>query len=135
MQKEVKNRKPGVRTKLFIADETIGIGKIELLEALDDTGSISAAAAQMGMDYRRAWFLLYSTQAGFNAPLFHTKRGGAQKGGATLTALGKELIAQYYATKSMVDTHSAALLKWLEQYQADPETAQKSQNKVLQEQS
>lgn len=135
MQKEVKNRKPGVRTKLFIADETIGIGKIELLEALDNTGSISAAAAQMGMDYRRAWFLLHSTQAGFNAPLFHTKRGGAQKGGATLTALGKELIARYYATKSMVDTHSAALLKWLEQYQADPETAQKSQNKVLQEQS
>ena len=40
-------QEPGVRTKLFIADETIGLGKINLLALLDEAGSISAAARQM----------------------------------------------------------------------------------------
>ena len=39
-------QEPGVRTKLFIADETIGLGKINLLALLDEAGSISAAARQ-----------------------------------------------------------------------------------------
>ena len=61
-------QEPGVRTKLFIADETIGLGKINLLALLDEAGSISAAARQMGMSYRRAWFLLDSMQSGFRDP-------------------------------------------------------------------
>ena len=59
---------PGVRTKLFVANETIGVGKIKLLQLVGDTGSISAAARQMGMNYRRAWFLLDSMQSGFGEP-------------------------------------------------------------------
>ena len=43
------SKEPGVRTKLFIADETIGLGKINLLALLGEVGSISAAARQMGM--------------------------------------------------------------------------------------
>ena len=45
-------KEPGVRTKLFIADETIGLGKIDLLEKLGEVGSISAAARKMGMSYK-----------------------------------------------------------------------------------
>ena len=56
--------RPGLRLKLFIADETVGVGKIELLEAVDRTGSISAAADAMGMDYRRAWFFAEIYPAG-----------------------------------------------------------------------
>ena len=67
-------KEPGVRTKLFIADETIGLGKIDLLERLGEVGSISAAARQMGMSYKRAWFLLNSMQSGFREPLFVAKR-------------------------------------------------------------
>ena len=56
-------KSPGVRTKLFVADETIGVGKIKLLQLVGETGSISAAARKMGMNYRRAWFLLDSMQS------------------------------------------------------------------------
>ena len=114
-----QTRSPGIRLKLFIAEETVGIGKIELLQAVDTTGSISAAAEAMGMDYRRAWFLLKSMQQGFNAPLFITRRGGTGRGGASLTALGKEVIERYWDTKAVIDKQTEPLLQWLEAHQAD----------------
>ena len=112
-------QEPGVRTKLFIADETIGLGKINLLASLDEAGSISAAARQMGMSYRRAWFLLDSMQSGFRNPLFLTERGGSSKGGARLTPLGKDLIRRYRAHVALVDDQSADILLWMRAVQID----------------
>ena len=118
-QIEGQPRKPGLRLKLFISEETVGVGKIELLEQVDKTGSISAAADAMGMDYRRAWFLLKSTQKGFNEPLFTTRRGGTGRGGASLTPQGKELIKRYWEAKAIIDQQTEPLLRWLEKHQAD----------------
>ena len=112
-------QEPGVRTKLFIADETIGLGKINLLASLDEAGSISAAARQMGMSYRRAWFLLDSMQSGFRNPLFLTERGGSSKGGARLTPLGKDLIRRYRAHVALVDDQSTDSLSWMRAVQID----------------
>ena len=95
------DRDPGVRTKLFVANETIGIGKIRLLQLVGETGSISAAARQMGMNYRRAWFLIDSMQSGFADPLLQTERGGKARGGASLTPLATELIHRYEAHASL----------------------------------
>ena len=109
---------PGVRTKLFVANETIGVGKIKLLQLVGETGSISAAARQMGMNYRRAWFLLDSMQSGFAEPLFETERGGKARGGARLTALGVELISRYTAHVSLVAGQSVDILHWLRSVQS-----------------
>ena len=109
---------PGVRTKLFVARETIGVGKIELLQLVGETGSISAAARQMGMNYRRAWFLLDSMQSGFAKPLLQTERGGAQRGGAKLTPLGIELIDRYAAHSSLIACQSSDILAWLQSVQS-----------------
>jgi len=108
---------PGIRTKLFIGRETVGIGKIELLEAVAETGSISAAAASMGMDYRRAWMLLKSTQEAFAVPLFVTQRGGSGRGGASLTPEGEELIRSYRETMQRVEREFAPMLDWVERHQ------------------
>jgi len=124
-QQSERNR-PGLRLKLFIAEETVGVGKIELLEAVDRTGSISAAAEQMGMDYRRAWFLLKSTQQGFKVPLFTTRRGGTGRGGASLTNEGRELIERYWEVKTAIDRQAEPLLQWLETQQADTEQGTES---------
>ena len=104
---------PGVRPKLFVANETIGVGKIKLLQMVGETGSISAAARQMGMNYRRAWFLLDSMQSGFAKPLFETERGGKTRGGARLTPLGVELISRYTAHASLIAGKSGEILDWL----------------------
>ncbi len=54
---------------LFEAGARIGPGKAALLESIRDTGSISAAARDMGMSYKRAWMLLDSINQAFTEPV------------------------------------------------------------------
>ena len=111
-------RPPGIRAKWFVADETIGVGKIRLLEKVGELGSISAAARQMGMGYRRAWFLITSLQQGFDAPLIETVRGGNTHGGAAITELGKELVRRFNAHEAEIQSGFASLSEWLQTVQA-----------------
>ena len=113
------NKNPGVRTKLFIANETIGVGKIKLLRLVGETGSISAAARQMGMNYRRAWFLINSMQSGFAEPLLNKQRGGKGRGGASLTPLASELISRYDTHASLIANQSSDILDWLRSVQSN----------------
>ena len=112
-------KNPGIRTKLFVANETIGIGKIKLLQLVGEIGSISGAARQMGMNYRRAWFLLDSMQSGFAEPLLLTERGGKGRGGASLTPLAEELINRYEAHTTLIASQSSEILEWLRSVQSD----------------
>lgn len=73
----------------------LGPGKIELLEALHTTGSISSAARSMKMSYRRAWLLIDTMNQCFKAPLVSTAKGGKGGGGAHLTELGEQVLRQY----------------------------------------
>lgn len=73
----------------------MGPGKADLLEAIGETGSITAAARRMGMSYRRAWLLVETMNQCFRAPLVEAARGGKGGGGARLTPLGREALARY----------------------------------------
>lgn len=73
----------------------IGPGKIRLLRLVGEHGSISAAAREMKMSYRRAWLLIDGMNTAFKSPVVQSVVGGKQGGGATLTALGLELIERY----------------------------------------
>jgi molybdate transport system regulatory protein len=73
----------------------IGPGKINLLKAIDREHSIAAAARAMGMSYRRAWLLVEDTQKVAGRELVATRAGGADRGGATLTEAGHELVRTY----------------------------------------
>ena len=73
----------------------IGIGKIELLEGIARSGSLSEAARQMRMSYRRAWLLLADLNASFDRPVAQTSTGGRGGGGVVLTPFGEHLIAGY----------------------------------------
>jgi molybdate transport system regulatory protein len=72
-----------------------GPGKAALLEHIRDTGSIAAAGRRMKMSYARAWGLVTDMNDDFRAPLVASAKGGAVRGGATLTALGLEVLALY----------------------------------------
>lgn len=73
----------------------IGPGKIELLEAVQRAGSITAAAKSLGMSYRRAWLLLAELDAGLGSPAVESAQGGAHGGGTRLTQTGHELVRLY----------------------------------------
>jgi molybdate transport system regulatory protein len=89
------------------------------LELLSEVGSISAAARQMGMSYRRAWFLLDSMQSGFREPLFVAERGGSNRGGTKLTPLGKDLIRRYRSHVNLVNKQSTEILAWMRSVQIE----------------
>src|SRR5712692_1813297 len=80
---------------VFESGARIGPGKAELLESIRDTGSISAAAREMGMSYKRAWMLLDSMNQAFTEPVVIAAPGGPGGGGATLTTFGLEVLERY----------------------------------------
>ena len=74
----------------------LGPGKADLLEAIRDTHSLTAAANRFGMSYKRGWTLVRELNAAFASPLVETEKGGAGGGGgARLTALGEHVLARY----------------------------------------
>src|SRR6266436_4783245 len=81
----------------FGSDRALGPGKIRLLEAIGQTGSISQAGRLLDMSYRRAWLLVDDMNRCFRTPVVTTQPGGAQGGGAALTLFGKNLIDNYRA--------------------------------------
>jgi molybdate transport system regulatory protein len=91
----------------FPGDCSIGPGKISLLEGVERTGSLSAAARDLGMSYRRAWLLLHNTNAAFHEPVAELAVGGKDGGGAQLTAFGRRLIADFRAFEEAVDALAA----------------------------
>src|SRR5438270_4645804 len=80
---------------VFESGARIGPGKAKLLESIRDTGSISAAARDMGMSYKRAWVLLDSINRAFTEPVVTAAPGGAGGGGASLTPFGAEVLQRY----------------------------------------
>jgi len=81
----------------FEGDHSLGPGKAQLLEAVAEHGSISAAARSMGMAYRHAWELIDDLNRCFREPVVRTSAGGRSGGGAHLTAFGEELVRRFRA--------------------------------------
>lgn len=89
----------------------VGIGKIELLEGIEATGSLVRAARSMDMSYRRAWLLLHALNTNFDEPVAIAKTGGRAGGGATLTPFGRNLVASYRALEVKVNGTAAEFFK------------------------
>lgn len=84
------------RVRIIFGDEMkLGPGKIDLLEAIGRSGSISAAGREMGMSYRRAWLLVDAVNRLFRRPVVIASAGGTHGGGAELTDFGRALVGAY----------------------------------------
>jgi len=84
------------------ADFAFGPGKAELLEKIAGTGSISAAAREMRMSYKRAWQLVDAMNRSFSHPVINAAPGGARGGGAGLTDCGKRVVKTYRSLQKKV---------------------------------
>ena len=89
----------------------VGPGKIALLEAIHRTGSLSQAARDLGMSYRRGWQLLWSLNTSFRVPVVVTATGGRGGGGARITPFGRELIGCYRAFEHDAQTRAVKAFK------------------------
>lgn len=109
---------------VFESGARIGPGKAALLESIRDTGSISAAARDMGMSYKRAWLLLDSINQAFTEPVVTAASGGTGGGGATLTPFGAEVLERYRRIYKRAAAETADDLASLER-RARPEAGPK----------
>ncbi len=94
-------------------DIAVGPGKIELLSAIRDAGSISGAARKMGMSYRRAWLLVETMNSCFVSPLVSTATGGRAGGGAQLTEAGSKVLEDYAVLMAEVEVVASRYLETL----------------------
>ncbi|MBT6383468.1 MAG: LysR family transcriptional regulator [Flavobacteriales bacterium] len=87
-----------VKSRLWMVSQKgpyLGEGRVQLLSAIDELGSISKAARSMNMSYLKAWKLIHSMNDVANDPLVLCSSGGKGGGGANLTMAGKRAIVLY----------------------------------------
>jgi molybdate transport system regulatory protein len=70
--------------------------RVRLLEAVQETGSITAAAERLSVPYRRAWEKIHEMESALGSGLLDTQVGGPHGGGARLTAEAQDLIARFH---------------------------------------
>lgn len=107
----------GLKTVLridFPPGDRLGRGKIQLMELIASTGSISAAGRAMDMSYRRAWLLVDALNHMFKDTVIERQRGGSQGGGAVLTEFGQALLERYRGMEQRLEVALKDDLDWLE---------------------
>ena len=97
----------------FGAEARLGPGKVRLLECIAETGSISAAARQMKMSYRRAWMLIDELNGIFGKPVVETAAGGSGGGGAKVTDFGKRIVVVFRDMEKQADALAKASMAQL----------------------
>jgi molybdate transport system regulatory protein len=99
MKKQIKNilnkGKFTVNGSLWIeGDGTrfFGPGPVELLQLIQETGSINQAARKMGMSYKKAWEIVSRLNTITDSPLVITATGGEKGGGSSISEEARQLI-------------------------------------------
>lgn len=113
--------KPAPRLRILLGKTiAIGPGKAELLGLIEKHGSISAAAREMGMSYRRAWTLVETMNRTFREPVVAAATGGKGGGGASVTDFGREALRRY---REMEEKAAASVAGEMDAFTAllDPE--------------
>lgn len=93
-----------LKAQIFLGDEiAMGPGKADMLDAIERTGSISAAGRALSMSYRRTWLLVDTMNRCWKEPLVTTTTGGAHGGGAKVTQFGRTILQHYRTLERILD--------------------------------
>ncbi len=88
-----------VKTKTWIENDRhdllFGKGKVEILELIEQEGSIVKAAEKMGMNYKKAWTHVKILRENIADELVVPQKGGSGAGGTVLTPKAGEMIKNY----------------------------------------
>lgn len=117
-----ENKLPGeaysdnIRARFWVMGKEsvyLGIGRVTLLEKIDEFGSINRAAKEMSMSYKKAWKLIEELNRMYDEPLVVKEQGGRSGGGTRLTEKGQLAIKQFRAFEQkltqFLETESALL--------------------------
>ena len=114
---EKKGTRLYIKTKTWMenqnADLLFGKGKTEILEYIDEFGSIAKAAEKLNMSYKKAWSHIQILQKNLDDVLVETQKGGGEQGGTTLTPKAYEYIAKYKQLQEEIETFANERFKEL----------------------
>lgn len=89
-------------------ERVLGKGGAQILEAIDEYGSIAMAAEELDMSYKFVWDYLGRMNQRLKRPVIMTRRGGTRHtrrrggGGTALTPLARTLLRDFKATEMLV---------------------------------
>lgn len=95
--------KPKCKVWIVFGDQVkLGDGRADLLDLIDELGSIQQAVARFGMSYRNAWGYLKDLEkaAGFKLLV---RRPGGPRSGTRLTQRGRQFLDRYRRFREAVD--------------------------------
>jgi len=96
-EKEAMNMRPGSNFWLEQNGKVVlSEWRIALLEAVERTGSINAAAAVLGVHFRVAWRKLKEMEEGLGVKLTKRVVGGKHGGGTELTPEGRDYVRRFH---------------------------------------
>ena len=105
------------KVKVWIEDDAdnliFGGGKTQILEFIDQTGSISEAAKKVGMNYKKAWTHIKILQEFLEDELVIASKGGKGQGGTVLTPKAKEIIETFKILRSDIKKYTQKRYKEL----------------------
>lgn len=87
-----------IKSRIWIESENnvlLGEGRVRLLKAIQETGSLSKAAKTLNISYKKAWQMLDSVNKSAKKPVTINSIGGKGGGGAELTEYGKSLVMAF----------------------------------------
>jgi molybdate transport system regulatory protein len=93
-----RHRRLEMRHKLWLDADgrfALGDGGSDLLRAIEATGSVRAAAARVGWSYRHTLAYLNNAERALRRRLVERSRGGQERGGAQLSADGRDFLRRY----------------------------------------
>ncbi len=87
-----------IHARFWLAGEKgsyLGVGRIQLLENIAQSGSMNKAAKAMGMSYKKAWKLVDEMNQMYQQPLVEKAQGGKSGGGSVVTQRGQQVIQNF----------------------------------------
>jgi molybdate transport system regulatory protein len=110
----IKNKSSFLKIKIEISKNfNIGPGKIKLLESIITNGSISEAAKEMGMSYRKAWKLVKEINNASANKIILSNTGGKGVGGTKVSGEGIKFIKAFRNIEKKVFKASVEEKKFL----------------------
>lgn len=112
-----KPQKLTIKSKIWIEDENgdmvFGAGRLRILKAVREHGSILAAAKELHMSYRAVWGKIKATEERLGQSLLTRRTGGAQRGGSELTPLGNALLERFDQLQMLTERTADSIFEGL----------------------
>ena len=104
-----------IRMKIWLEDDEgnpiLGDGRLALLKAVEETGSLSAAAEKQGISYRHAWGQIKKIEQRLGVPIMDRTIGGKAGGGSILTPEMKMFIREFERIRKDAGKYTESKLK------------------------